>query len=252
MSVLRLAGVVKSYDGVPVLGPLDLTLKEGETTALIGPSGSGKTTLLRLLIGLVRPDEGEVFFGEQSLATANLEAVRLRMGYVVQEGGLFPHLDVRENLTLMARFHRWPRARIEARLEELIGLARLPSELLGRYPLQLSGGQRQRVGLLRALMLDPEVLLLDEPLGALDPLVRVELQDDLAGIFRTLRKTVVLVTHDLGEAAFFGGDLVLLRGGHIVQKGRAADLIDRPADPFVTAFVRAQRLVPAGHAEGTR
>src|SRR4030095_2679981 len=133
---------------------------------------------------------------------------------------------------LMARQLRWPRVRIEQRLEEIVRMTRFPAEALDRFPVQLSGGQRQRVSLMRALMLDPEVLLLDEPLGALDPVVRGELQDDLAEIFRKLGKSVVLVTHDLAEAAFFAEELVLLRAGRVLQRGTLADLVSRPADPF--------------------
>jgi osmoprotectant transport system ATP-binding protein len=243
-TVLQLRSVSRNFGAQHALGPVDLALAEGEVTALIGPSGSGKTTVLRLLIGLVRPDAGEVTFRDQALDDANLSAIRARIGYVVQDGGLFPHLDARANVTLMARTLRWSADRIATRLDQLMTLARLPPDLLARFPAQLSGGQRQRVSLLRALMLDPEVLLLDEPLGALDPLVRMELQQDLAAIFKSLRKTVVLVTHDLAEASFFSHDLVLLRAGQIVQRGSLEDLVQRPADPFVSSFVRAQRLLP--------
>jgi osmoprotectant transport system ATP-binding protein len=166
--------------------------------------------------------------------------VRLRTGYVIQDGGLFPHMTARGNLTLMARHLGWDRMRIDTRVRELTELTRFPADGLDRYPLELSGGQRQRVGLMRALMLNPDALLLDEPLGALDPLVRADLQTELRDIFRALGKTVVLVTHDLGEAAFFADRIALLRDGHIVQQGSAADLWHRPADPFVTRFVQAQ------------
>lgn len=238
---LRLVSVSKHFGSLRALAPLDLDVPAGQTTALIGPSGGGKTTVLRLMIGLLRPDAGSVWLGERALEASNLEELRRTIGYVVQEGGLFPHLDAAANVTLMARHLRWPAARIRARLDELLVLARLPGDLLARYPLQLSGGQRQRVSLMRALMLDPELLLMDEPLGALDPLVRAELQEDLAAIFRSLRKTVVLVTHDLAEAAFFSRDLVLLAEGRLVQRGSFEDLSRRPSEPFVSTFVRAQR-----------
>ncbi len=258
---IRLLGVTKRYGGgrgsaleresteaLAVCG-VDLTIQRDATTVLIGPSGCGKTTLLRLMNGLVRPDAGEVWIGDRKLTPANVRELRLRMGYVVQDGGLFPHLDARANVVLMARHLGWARERIGARLEALRALTRFPAAALARYPSQLSGGQRQRVALMRALMLDPEILLLDEPLGALDPLVRRELQEDLAQVFRELHKTVVLVTHDLPEAAFFGGELVLLRGGRVVQQGSAGELVERPAEPFVAAFVRAQRP-PAWVEEG--
>jgi osmoprotectant transport system ATP-binding protein len=167
--------------------------------------------------------------------------LRRRLGFVVQGGGLFPHLTAAGNAALMARYTRWEEPRIRARLDELAQLVRLPLELLSRFPAQLSGGQAQRVSLMRALMLDPDVLLLDEPLGALDPITRYELQDDLHAIFARLRKTVVLVTHDLAEAAFFGDRIALMREGRIVQLGTLRELSQAPADPFVTRFLQAQR-----------
>jgi osmoprotectant transport system ATP-binding protein len=163
------------------------------------------------------------------------------MGYVIQEGGLFPHLTAGDNVTLMARQMNWGRDRIAKRLQELAAITRFPRDGLDRFPLQLSGGQRQRVSLMRALILDPDVLLLDEPLGALDPMIRTELQADLKSIFQELEKTVVLVTHDLGEAAFFGDVIVLIREGQIVQTGTLPELLQTPAEPFVTNFINAQR-----------
>jgi osmoprotectant transport system ATP-binding protein len=238
---LELQGVSKAYDGQEALHATDLQIPDGQTTVLIGPSGCGKSTLIRLMIGLLRPDTGAVRFDHTEITAANVQARRRRMGYVVQDGGLFPHLTARGNVTLMADYLGWDRPRIEARLVDLTALTQFPPDGLDRYPLQLSGGQRQRVSLMRALMLDPDVLLLDEPLGALDPIIRSELQTDLRQIFHSLRKTVVLVTHDLGEAAFFGDLIVLLRSGKIVQQGTLADLIHAPADPFVTRFINAQR-----------
>ena len=164
------------------------------------------------------------------------------MGYVIQEGGLFPHLTAAANVTLMARHLEWPPDRLQTRLQALAALTQFPAEALGRYPVQLSGGQRQRVSLMRALMLDPDVLLLDEPLGALDPMIRADLQTDLKRIFQQLHKTVVLVTHDLGEAAFLGDVIVLMRAGEIVQQGPLAELLQTPAEPFVTDFINAQRI----------
>jgi osmoprotectant transport system ATP-binding protein len=239
--VFEARGVVKRQGGVVVLGPLDISIAEGTTTALIGPSGAGKSTLIRLFNGLVEPDQGEVRFRGQPLSREELPAIRRQIGYVVQGGGLFPHLDAEGNVALVARFLRWDEGRIEKRLAELLDVARLPREALRRFPRQLSGGQAQRVSLMRALMLDPSVLLLDEPLGALDPITRFELQEDLRDVFARLRKTVVLVTHDLAEAAFFADRLVLMRGGVIVQQGSADELRRAPAEPFVEQFVRAHR-----------
>jgi osmoprotectant transport system ATP-binding protein len=239
--ILRLEAVSKRWDGAAALDGVDLEVPAARTTVLLGPSGSGKTTALRLMLGLVRPDAGRVLWREAALDGEELRRARARMGYVVQDGGLFPHLTALQNVALVARTLRWPPARIRARVAELADLVRLTDKTLARYPSEISGGQKQRVALMRALMLDAELLFLDEPLGSLDPLVRAELQDDLVAIFHRLGKSVVLVTHDLGEAARLGDLLVLLRDGRIVQRGSLDDLVSRPASPFVTAFVRAQR-----------
>jgi osmoprotectant transport system ATP-binding protein len=240
-AMLEYRGVVKHYGCQPALEGVDLDCARGATTVLIGPSGCGKSTLLRLAAGLIRADCGEVWFEGAPLAASNLRAARLRMGYMIQEGGLFPHLSVRGNVELMARELGWSSQRRHQRFGELAELARLPAPLWERYPLELSGGQRQRAALMRALMLDPDLILLDEPLGALDPMIRVELQRELAGIFARLHKTVLMVTHDLAEAVFFGDRLVLMRAGRIVQQGDARALLQAPAEAFVTDFVQAQR-----------
>lgn len=211
------------------------------TTVLIGPSGCGKSTMLRLIIGLIVPDAGTVRFEDRPIPAWNPYTLRHRMGYVIQDGGLFPHLTARDNVTLLARHLGWEAARIEERLTALGKLVHLPSDRLDDFPAQLSGGQQQRVGLMRALMLDPDVLLLDEPLGALDPMIRADLQADLRDIFRSLHKTVVMVTHDLGEAGFLGDEIILMRGGQIEQAGTLEDLVVRAASPFVEAFIHAQR-----------
>jgi osmoprotectant transport system ATP-binding protein len=193
------------------------------------------------MIGLIQPDSGAVRFDGTELTPTNALETRHRMGYVIQDGGLFPHLTARGNVTLMARHLGWSEGRIESRISELAELTQFPRDGLDRYPVQISGGQRQRVALMRALMLDPAVLLLDEPLGALDPLIRSELQTDLRSIFQALANTVVLVTHDIGEAGYFGDVIVLLRDGRIVQQGTLDELVRLPADPFVTLFINAQR-----------
>jgi osmoprotectant transport system ATP-binding protein len=239
--MLELNQVSKSYSDVCALERCDLSIACGQTTVLIGPSGCGKSTVLRLIIGLQTPDEGSIHFGGQLLERAHLPELRQRMGYVIQDGGLFPHLSARDNAALMARHLGWPDERIATRINELAELTHFPGDALDRYPLQLSGGQQQRVSLMRALMLDPEVLLLDEPLGALDPMIRRDLQADLREIFTNLGKTVLMVTHDLGEAAFFADTVVLLRDGRIVQQGAMAQLLREPADDFVRRFIQAQR-----------
>ncbi len=243
--MLSLRGVWKSFGSSAVLSGIDLEAHPGDTVALIGPSGCGKSTLLRLGVGLVRPDRGEVRIGEERLKAGNMLELRRRIGYVIQGGGLFPHLTARDNVALQARYLGWDEDRIAARLSELAELSHLDAELFCRYPAELSGGQRQRISLIRALMPDPDLLLLDEPLGALDPIVRRDLQNDLREIFAQLEKTVVLVTHDLAEAAFFSRRLVLLAGGRIVQEGPMAELREQPAEDFVRRFVDAQRPLEA-------
>jgi osmoprotectant transport system ATP-binding protein len=239
--MIEMKEVSKSYGKAVVLSAFDLTIAPGRSTVLIGPSGCGKSTVLRLMIGLVRPDVGTVKIEGTELTPATVLAIRRRLGYVIQDGGLFPHLNARDNVVLMARYLGWDAGRINDRLAELAELTRFPTGGLDRFPTQLSGGQRQRVSLMRALMLDPKVILLDEPLSALDPMVRAELQTDLRAIFRSLAKTVVMVTHDLAEAGWFGHEIVLMREGRIIQRGTLKALIDAPAEPFVTKFVSAQR-----------
>ncbi len=234
----------KHYGAVPALDDISLAFATGSATALIGSSGSGKSTVLRLLLGLEWPDQGRVKADGRVLERGDVLALRRRVGYVTQDGGLFPHLTALGNLALLPRHLGWSVQRIGQRAEELAELTHLPANVLERYPAELSGGQRQRVALMRGLMMDPDALLLDEPLGALDPIVRHELQDELKSIFDQLGKTVIVVTHDLAEAAWFAGRLVLLRGGRVVQDGRFEDLRDRPASPFVTHFVEAQRRLP--------
>ena len=249
--MLELVNVAKSFAGAQVLKPTTLRLEQGRTTVLIGPSGYGKSTLLRIMIGLIEPDQGQVIFDGEPITSQNVMLVRRKIGYVIQDGGLFPHLSARDNVGLLPKYLGWDQPRVAARVEELAELTRLPREALDRYPAQLSGGQRQRLGIMRALMLDPGVILLDEPMGALDPLVRFDLQEDLRKIFQSLNKTVVMVTHDMGEAGFFGDRVILLGHGRIVQEGTLDDLLRAPADEFVERFINAQRLPAMAGNGGT-
>jgi osmoprotectant transport system ATP-binding protein len=242
-ALVRLVGVSKSFVGAPALQPTDVDFATGKTTVLIGPSGCGKSTLLRLIIRLLEPDSGTIEFAGGAITDANIAELRRRIGYVIQDGGLFPHLSARGNVLLMAKHLRQPHDQMETRLHELCELTRFPASALDRYPVELSGGQRQRVSLMRALMLSPELLLLDEPLGALDPLVRAALQRDLKEIFTRLKQTAILVTHDLAEAAYLGDEIVLMNDGRTVQRGSIRDLRDNPASNFVSEFVNAQRTV---------
>jgi osmoprotectant transport system ATP-binding protein len=239
--MLRLAGISKQFKGVIALQGVDLEFLGGRTSVLIGPSGCGKSTILRIIVGLISPDAGRIILDGRELHAETMIEERHAMGYVIQDGGLFPHLTARGNVTIAAQTLGWPSERIAARVDELSALTHLPEEALSRFPGQLSGGQRQRVSLMRALMLDPSLLLLDEPLAALDPMIRAELQEELREIFRALGKTVILVTHDMNEAAFFGDTILMMREGRVVQVGALEDLLERPSDPFVTRFISAQR-----------
>jgi osmoprotectant transport system ATP-binding protein len=240
-ALVALEGVSKSFAGRDVIRTTTLEVDASERLALIGPSGCGKSTLLKMILGLVVPDAGTVRVGDVMVSNATARQVRRRIGYVIQDGGLFPHLTAEENVTLVAQLDGANANTLKNKVAQLAELARLSSAHLARYPRELSGGERQRVGLMRALMLDPDVLLLDEPLGALDPIVRAKLQEDLRNAFQALKKCVIFVTHDLGEAAYLASTIAIVKSGAIVQKGSMRDLVDTPADPFVSEFVGAQR-----------
>jgi osmoprotectant transport system ATP-binding protein len=242
-ALVELQGVTKLYGDTIALHPTDLAFERGKTTVLIGPSGCGKSTVLRLIIRLLDPDSGTIRFDGSAVTASNVSALRRRIGYVIQDGGLFPHLTARKNILLMSNHLKRPAAEMEKGLAELCGLTRFPETALDRFPIELSGGQRQRISLMRALALSPELLLLDEPFGALDPLVRSALQKDLKEIFLRLKQTAILVTHDLAEAAYLADRIVLMSEGRIVQIGTLEDLRTKPASPFVTEFINAQRAL---------
>ena len=240
-ALVHFRDVTKRFGDDFAIRDANLEIERGKITALIGPSGCGKSTILRLIVGLVTADTGEIQFDGEKIAAETIMKIRRRLGYVIQDGGLFPHLTARHNLTLQPRLFRKRRDEIEKRIMELCELTKFPGSGLDRYPLELSGGQRQRVSLMRALMLSPELLLLDEPFAALDPLVRMNLQRDLKEICARLQQTVLLVTHDLAEAAFLGNEIALMSEGQIIQRGSIADLRAKPANEFVRQFVSAQR-----------
>ncbi|MGB8693631.1 MAG: ATP-binding cassette domain-containing protein [Steroidobacteraceae bacterium] len=242
--MLKLEHIYKAYHGKSVLTDINLSVAAGATRALIGASGSGKSTLLRVTLGLIPFEKGYVKIDDQPLLSFRHFEWADRIGYVPQDGGLFPHISARQNIALVPKLRGWPKARIEARLAELRALVGLEATDLVRFPHQLSGGQRQRASIMRAAMMDPPVMLLDEPMGALDPLIRRSLQQELKAIFQRLGKTVVLVTHDLGEAAFLADQISLLHEGRVLQTGTYRELLLRPADPFVTLFINAQRSLP--------
>jgi osmoprotectant transport system ATP-binding protein len=231
----------KSFGSTVALQPTDLEIPAHKTTVLIGPSGCGKSTILRLISGLIEPTTGWIEINGEKLGRDTLLELRRRMGYVIQSGDLFPHLTARQNILLVPQELRLPSAEITARVEELCVLARFPRNLLNRYPGELSGGEQRRVSLIRALMLKPDLVLLDEPMGALDPMVRAGLIVDLKSLFERLTTTVILVTHDLVEAARLGDWIVLLKAGKIVQQGPFSEFSVCPAEPFVSEFFHAQQ-----------
>lgn len=241
---IELKNISKSYKSLPALNNVNLKITNGKNTVLIGPSGCGKSTLIKIIIGLIKPDKGDVYINKNRLIDeADIYKVRKTMGYVIQDGGLFPHLTAKENIRIMAKYLGWEKEKTEKRIMQLCELTKFPFDGLGKFPAELSGGQKQRVSLMRALMLNPEILLLDEPLGALDPLIRYDLQTDLKKIFIELKKTVVLVTHDMSEAAYFGDTIVLMKDGRIIQQAGLDEFISNPADPFVTRFMNSRRKI---------
>jgi len=242
--MLELQNISKTFEGRCVLSDVNLLVPKGATHALIGSSGSGKTTLLRITLGLIPFDQGYVKINDQALLSFTPVEWADRIGYVPQDGGLFPHITGRNNVALIAKLRGWKRSRIDARVEELRKVVDLDAEILDQFPREMSGGQKQRVSIMRAAMMDPAVMLLDEPMAALDPLIRRSLQQELKSIFKRLDKTVLLVTHDLGEAVFLAERITMLHEGKIVQAGTYREMLLQPATPFVSQFINAQRTVP--------
>jgi osmoprotectant transport system ATP-binding protein len=227
---------------VPAVDDVSLEVGEGELHVLIGPSGSGKTTTMRMINRLETLTSGRILIGGRDVQTMNVVDLRRGIGYVIQQGGLFPHFTVADNVAVVPRLLGWPRQKRRQRAEELLALVGLPPELFAnRYPRQLSGGQQQRVGVARALAADPPIVLMDEPFGAVDPITRKQLQRELRRIQAEVRKTIVFVTHDITEAFLLGDRIVLMAEGRIVQNATPADLLRHPANPFVTSFIGEDR-----------
>jgi osmoprotectant transport system ATP-binding protein len=264
--VIELRQVGKSFGATRAVDDVSLAIERGEFVVLIGASGSGKSTLLKMINRLVEHDRGMILFQNEQIRSFKAEDIRRRMGYAIQSIGLFPHWSVARNIATVPELLGWSKARIEARVDELLALLGLePALYRRRYPHQLSGGQQQRVGVARALAADPEVLLMDEPFGALDPITRGSLQQELARIHQASGKTIVLVTHDIEEALRLATRIVLLDQGRVVQDGPPAQLLGAPANDFVGDFFGraelglrllalqrvAERLRPGEAAEGT-
>lgn len=229
--------VSKHFAGKAVVRDLTLEMAKGEFTVLIGTSGSGKSTTLKMINRLVEHERGEILFAGEPIEKFRAQDLRRRMGYAIQSIGLFPHWTVEENIATVPQLLKWPKAKIRDRVTELMNLLNLdPKQFRQRYPHQLSGGQQQRVGVARALASDPEVLLMDEPFGALDPVTRATLQEEVARIHKITHRTIVLVTHDIDEALALADRIVLLNDGQVVQQGTPLELLTQPATPFVRDF----------------
>jgi osmoprotectant transport system ATP-binding protein len=263
--MIALDHVVKRYDGRAVVDDLSLEIAAGEFCVLLGSSGCGKSTTLRMINRLVAADAGTIRVGGEDVTRLPAEALRRRIGYAIQSTGLFPHWNVADNIATVPRLLKWPAARVERRVGELLELFRLdPTAYRGKYPHQLSGGEQQRVGVARALAADPELLLMDEPFAAVDPITRDALQAELARIHRATQKTIVFVTHDIDEALRLATMIAIMDKGRIVQRGDPLELLERPASDFVADFVGrhglglkllsvrkvADRLRRGEHAEG--
>ena len=242
--MITFEGVTHRYGATTALAGIDLTLADHELCILLGPSGSGKSTLLRLVNRLLEPASGRILVDGRDVRSYRPEALRLTIGYVIQDVGLFPHWKVRDNVATVPKLLGWERARISRRVEEVLDLVGLPARTYGdRYPHQLSGGEAQRVGVARALAADPPILLMDEPFSAVDPLGRHRIQEEFLAIQRRLKKTVVFVTHDVDEAVRLGDRIALLKEGRLVQHDRTEVLLEAPANPFVAEFMGQDRTL---------
>lgn len=241
--MIRLDAVKKLFtrpDAEPVVavGGVSLEVSEGETLCLIGTSGSGKTTCMKMINRLLEPSEGKIFVNGQEVRTVDPIRLRRGIGYVIQKGGLFPHMTVAGNIGLLCRLEKWPSEKTAQRVDELLTAVNLePSEFRGRYPAELSGGQQQRVGVARALALDPPVILMDEPFGALDPITRESIHEEFIALKERVMKTIVVVTHDLTEAFKLGDRIALMDKGLLVQVGTESEFRHQPANDFVEEFV---------------
>ncbi|MFV9712334.1 MULTISPECIES: ABC transporter ATP-binding protein [unclassified Pantoea] len=234
--MIEFDGVSRAFNGKAAVKDLSLQVAKGEFCVLLGTSGSGKSTTLKMINRLVEFDSGEIRFAGESIRQLDARTLRRRMGYAIQSIGLFPHWTVRKNIATVPVLLGWPRAQVNERITALLALLNLDAQLLDRYPHQLSGGQQQRIGVARALAADPEVLLMDEPFGALDPVTRGVLQQEMLRIHQLSGRTIVLVTHDIDEALTLADRIVLMDNGEIVQQGRPVELLTQPKNDFVRDF----------------
>ncbi|WP_322807534.1 ABC transporter ATP-binding protein [Thermanaerothrix sp.] len=242
MAAIEFRGVTKRYPNAPspAVDNISLRIEDGEFVVLLGPSGCGKTTLLKMVNRLIEPSAGHIYLDGVDIQTLPVTQLRRRIGYVIQQVGLFPHLTVAKNIAVVPELLGWPREKIEARIDELLEMVHLPRHFRQRYPAQLSGGQQQRVGLARALAADPEVLLMDEPFGAIDAITRASLQDQVLELQRRLHKTILFVTHDVDEALKLADRILVLNQGRLVQFDTPCALLTRPADAFVRRLLNTE------------
>jgi osmoprotectant transport system ATP-binding protein len=236
--MIRFEHIRKLYEGAAAITDLNLDIQQGELVVLLGPSGSGKSTVLKMVNRMVSHEGGQILFKGKDINSFNVQDLRRRMGYAIQSIGLFPHRTVAHNIATVPKLLGWGAQRVQARIYDLLKLLAMdPEQYASRYPHQLSGGQQQRVGVARALAADPDVLLMDEPFGALDPVTRVALQLSLKKIHRATGKTILFVTHDIDEALLLATRIVLLNQGHIAQVGTPLELLQQPANDFVADFL---------------
>ncbi len=235
--MLKIQDLTVEFGKLQALKKVNLEISPHQTLGVLGLSGSGKSTLIKCLCGLIKPSGGQILWNNQPVAGHVLYNFRQHLGYVPQDGGLFPHLTNSDNVLLASLYSDMSPKQKKDRLYELADLSSLPHHIFDKKPHQISGGQRQRISLMRALFQDPDLLLLDEPFSALDPIIRSELQDYVKGLMENLRKTLILVTHDIFEASYLSDMMIIMNQGHIVQEGVLQDFLSNPADDFVKNFV---------------
>ena len=241
--MIQFRGVTKEFKGNVVLSDISMDINDGELTVLIGPSGCGKTTTLKRINRLIPASKGEIFIDEKNIEEMDKVQLRRNMGYVIQQGGLFPHMTIRQNIEIIERLEKKDTEKIVENTKQLMKMVDLdPDQFLDRYPTELSGGQRQRIGVIRALANDPEIILLDEPFSALDPVTRSSLQDELIELQSKVGKTMVFVTHDMDEAIKIADRICIMKGGHILQFDTPEMILKQPADEFVANFVGTNRI----------
>ncbi|MBY4602380.1 MULTISPECIES: choline ABC transporter ATP-binding protein OpuBA [Bacillus] len=251
--MLTLENVSKTYKGgKKAVNNVNLKIAKGEFICFIGPSGCGKTTTMKMINRLIEPSAGKIFIDGENIMEQDPVELRRKIGYVIQQIGLFPHMTIQQNISLVPKLLKWPEQQRKERARELLKLVDMGPEYLDRYPHELSGGQQQRIGVLRALAAEPPLILMDEPFGALDPITRDSLQEEFKKLQKTLHKTIVFVTHDMDEAIKLADRIVILKAGEIVQVGTPDDILRNPADEFVEEFIGKERLIQSSSPDVER